>query len=41
MTNIKEGKAKTSLQSIVRTCVSIGLMIWLISMMDWEQALEL
>ena len=38
MTNTKEGKAKTRLQLIVRIVVSTGLMAWLITMIDWEEA---
>ena len=38
MTNTKEGKAKTSLQLIVRIVVSTGLMVWLITMIDWDEA---
>ena len=38
MTNTKEGKAKTSLQSIVRIVVSTGLMAWLLTMIDWDEA---
>ena len=38
MTNTKEGKAKTSLQLIVRIVVSTGLMAWLITMIDWDEA---
>ena len=38
MTNTKEGKAKKSLQSIVRIVVSTGLMAWLITMIDWDEA---
>ena len=38
MTNTKEGKAKTSLQSIVRIVVSAGLMAWLLTMIDWDEA---
>ena len=38
MTNTKEGKAKTRLQLILRLVVSTGLMAWLITMIDWEEA---
>ena len=38
MTNTKEGKAKTRLQLIVRIVVSTGLMAWLITMIDWDEA---
>ena len=38
MTNTKEGKAKTRLQLIVRIVVSTGLMVWLVTMIDWEEA---
>ena len=38
MTNTKEGKAKSRLQLIVRIVVSTGLMAWLITMIDWDEA---
>lgn len=40
MTVSNEQKGSSWLQILIRTFVSIGLMVWLISMMDWEQALE-
>ena len=41
MTNTKEGKAKTRLQLIVRIVVSTGLMAWLITMIDWDEAFRI
>ena len=40
MTVSKEQKGSSWLQILIRTFVSIGLMVWLISMMDWKQALQ-
>lgn len=40
MSNAKEGKGKTRLQLILRIVLSTGLMAWLITMIDWDEALS-
>jgi glycosyltransferase 2 family protein len=41
MTVSTEQKRTSWLQVLIRTFVSIGLMVWLIGMMDWKQALQM
>ena len=40
MKQLKEEKVKSRLQLLIRIVVSTRLMYWLITMIDWEEALQ-